>query len=88
MKNRNSEVLEIVINIFTDLNNGPDQPQPLKTIWLRAMKYYDLTSAREFNTAINEAVNEGLLSFTPGGVSGLGSVALTSKGYRKSRKRD
>jgi len=87
MANRDLEVLHIIMTIFVDMNHSPGQTCPLKTIWFSAMKKYSLTNAAEFNAAIRDAINNELLVYSPKGPIG-GVVALTEKGYNKSRNRN
>lgn len=49
------------------------------------MTDHGLRSADEFNQALQRAVEAGDMFHTPGGVAGLGSVALSDAAYAESR---
>lgn len=44
-----------------------------------------ITDPKELETVLSWATEHGLLTFTPGGIAGLGSIALTDAGYERSR---
>jgi len=81
---RKQEILSQVLADLADMNIGPNQNVPVKTVWIRAMKL-GITSSAELEAVLSWATEQGLLIFTPGGISGLGSIALTDSGYEQSR---
>ena len=60
MKIRDTEVLNTIMKIFADLNIAPGQSSPQRTIWFNAIDNYSLTSADEFNRAVNTAIDKGI----------------------------
>lgn len=87
MKIRDTEVLNTIMKIFADLNIAPGQSSPQRTIWFNAIDNYSLTSADEFNRAVNTAIDKGYLTFLSGGPS-MGSLVLTDAGYTYNRNLD
>lgn len=87
MKTRDFEVLNTIMKIFADLNIAPGQSIPRKNLWFNAINNYSLTSADEFNLAVNTAIDEGYLTFLSGGPI-LGSLVLTEAGYIYCRNLD
>lgn len=81
---RKQELLNQVLADLADMNVGSNQNVPMKTVWHRAMKI-GITDSEEFKAVLSWAVDEKLLTFTPGGIAGLGSIALTDAGYEQSR---
>jgi len=82
MNTRYTEVLTIVMQIFTDLRSAPEQFHPFRTIQLRAGSDYSLHNGTEIAQVINTAIADGLFMFKEGGPAGMGYVALTDKGYQ------
>jgi hypothetical protein len=85
MNNRNQEIADQVLVDMASMNMGAGTMMPFKTIWLRILKVGGITT-NELEKSIDWAVNVMCyLTFTPGGISGLGSIALTEEGYQRSR---
>lgn len=81
---RKQELWGQILADLTGMNTGPNQNVPVKTVWHRAMKL-GITDPRELETVLSWATEQGLLTCTPGGIAGLGSIALTDAGYEQSR---
>lgn len=81
---RTQELLSLVLTDLSNMNVGPNQNVPVKTVWLRGMKI-GITDPKELETVLSWATEHELLTFTPGGIAGLGSIALTDAGYERSR---
>lgn len=82
---RIQELVDIVLAEFTAMNIGPGVNVPTRTIYLRVCTNGLMWS--EVHPAIVWAVEQGgLLTFTPGGIADIGSLALTDAGYQRSRE--
>lgn len=84
---RKQEIWHQILNDLADMNVGPQETMPVKTVWHRAMKH-GITNPDELTSVLSWAVDAGLLTYTPGGIANLGSIALTDTGYEKSRRTD
>ena len=84
---RKQEIWREIVADLVDMNVGPNQNVPVKTIWLRAVKR-GVSNASELEEALAWAVEQGWLTTTPGGPGGLGGIALTDAGYEQSRAED
>jgi hypothetical protein len=84
---RKKEVLKVILAFFNYLNKSPGQYVPVKTIQINAMNF-GIIKSFEFRTVCNEGIEDGVFTYISGGVSGMGSLALTDVGYSRSRKLD
>lgn len=82
---RKEKILTQILAEMAGMNLGPGQAVPVKTVWIRAMNQ-GVHNWDELKDVLTWAVQVGLLILTPGGVAGLGNVALTDSGYEESRK--
>lgn len=82
---RRQELWRQILADLADMNIGPNQNVPVKTVWHRAMKL-GITDPKELEAVLSWAAKQDLLTFTPGGIAGLGSIALTDPGYEQSRR--
>lgn len=83
---RMQEIWSQLIADFTEMNVGPQESIPVKTVSHRAMKR-GLMEWEPLQTVLSWAVDAGFLTYTPGGIANLGSIALTDTGYEESRRR-
>jgi hypothetical protein len=84
MTDRIQELVDVILGEFADINAGPNGNFPVKTLYLRICKNGLLWS--DVHPALVSAVESGgLLTFTPGGIADLGTLALTQSGYDRSR---
>lgn len=85
MTNRNQELANGVLADLAEMGTGPGTNVPLKTIWLRGHDR-GVVVWSELHAALTWAIEEaGYLTYAPGGIAGLGSIALTDDGYERSR---
>lgn len=84
MIERNIEIAGQVLRDLAIMNVGPGQSVPKKTIWLRSQQRG--TSVADLEAALDYADDAGYLTFSPGGICGLGSYTLTPNGYQRSRE--
>jgi len=85
MIERNIEIADQVLHDLAIMNIGPGQSVPKKTIWLRSQQRG--TSVSDLEAALDYAADDaGYLTFTPGGICGLGSYTLMPNGYQRSRE--
>lgn len=82
---RAEEVLKQILADFKELNTGPNQNVPVKTVWTRAMSN-GVTHGQDLQDALQLGVDKKWLTFTSGGVGGMGTVTMTDDGYAESRK--
>ena len=76
-------VLNQLFDIMTDMNIGPNQNMPVKTLWLQSVNRQ--IKHEDFVEVLNQSIDTKLMVFTEGGICGLGSIALTEEGYIMSR---
>ncbi|VVD87442.1 hypothetical protein [Pandoraea anhela] len=81
---RKQAIWKAVLSDLASMNVGPNQNVPVKTVWLRAVKI-GITKSDELQQVLAWAAQEQLLTHKAGGVSGLGSIALTDAGYEQSQ---
>jgi hypothetical protein len=82
---RTNDVWRQIRNIFDEMNKGPNQNVPFKTIWFKASNQ-GLLNSSELQEMLSWAVNRGLLQMTPQTISGLSNFALTDAGIRGKTK--
>jgi hypothetical protein len=82
---RKQEIWHQIIADLVEINVGPQETVPVKTVWIRAMKR-GLMEWEPLQAVLSWAVDTGLLTYTPGGIANLGSIALTNTGYEESRR--
>ena len=81
---RAAEVLDQILTDFKELNKGPNDSVPVKTIWVRATQR-GVTNVQDVISALKLGVEQGLLTFTEGGISDMGTITFTEAGYERSR---
>lgn len=81
--NRRDEIVSWVLEDFAADGLSPGRAIPVRTLWLASLQHR--ADWAEVHPALVWMEEHGLLSFKPGGVAGLGSVALTEAGYALSR---
>lgn len=77
---RKQDVLTDVLKDLSEMNIGPGQNVPVKTIWLRATNR-GVTEGAELTKALQLGVDSEWLTFTAGGIANMGSITLTDTGY-------
>ena len=81
---RTAEVLRQILTDLADLNKGPGENVPVKTIWARAVQS-GVSQSTDVSNAITLGVEEGFFTLAPGGIAGMGTITLTDAGYTASR---
>lgn len=81
---RAAEVLDQILADLKDLNKGPSDNVPVKTIWTRATQN-GVSHSQDVTDALQLGVDQQLLTLTAGGPGGLGLISLTQAGFDKSR---
>lgn len=81
---RAAEVLDQILADLKELNKGPNDSMSVKALWVRATRR-GVTNVQDVTNALQLGVDQELLTFTEGGASGMGAIALTEAGYEKSR---
>lgn len=83
-----SRIQEVWISIVAALDRmgiGPNRSVPVKTVWLAATKQRITIDPKELDAALQWATEQGLATFSPGGIAGLGSIVVTDLGYERFR---
>lgn len=79
-EDRKTDLLNQILADLSKMNIGPAQAMPVRTVWLRASKRGGIT-VEDLDAVLTWATEIDVMTFTPGGIAGLGSIALTDQGY-------
>jgi hypothetical protein len=79
---RRSEIWEQILDVFKSENAGPGHRVLRKVVQVRLGTG---VKGDEFVQVLEWAVQEDLLTFSPGATPDMSSLALTDEGYEQSR---
>lgn len=87
MSQRDDDVLKAVLADLVSDGNGPGKGMPVKYALARASKHLRFHNPQEVIDALTAGEQQQLITYTPGGISGLGNITLTDAGYAHATSR-